>query len=206
MPRPAINDYTFYKIVNVNADCEMCYVGSSCDMKQRRQKHKYNCNNPNSKNYNNKVYKTIREHGGWCEFKIVELGTAEQLTHTESLVIEETYRIELKAAMNTYRCSITKDEMKEIKKEYNKHYKIDNFDKIKETRNEWLVNNAEKLKEQSKQYWINNIEKIKEYKNQKHTCECGGKYTTCSKAKHQNTAKHQNYLSNFKPVLEVDDP
>ena len=182
MPRPEINDYTFYKIVNVNADCEMCYVGSSCDMKQRRQKHKYNCNNPNSKNYNNKVYKTIREHGGWCEFQIVELGTAEQLTHTESLVIEETYRIELKAAMNTYRCSITKDEMKERDKENKKHYRSDNAEKIK-------------------QYRIDIGDKMKE----KHTCECGGKYTTANNSTHIKTIMHQNYLSKFKPEsAEVD--
>ena len=203
MPRPEINDYTFYKIVNVNADCEMCYVGSSCDMKQRRKSHKSDCNNPNSKKHNLKVYKTIREHGGWCEFQIVELGTAEQLTLTESLVIEETYRIELKATMNTYRCGTTKDGIKE----YYKEYYIDNADKIKENHKQYYIDNSDKLKEYQKQNRINNVEKIKEYGNQKCTCECGGKYTTANKSTHIKTAKHQNYLSNFKPVLaEVDDP
>ena len=188
MPRPAINDYTFYKIVNVNGDCEMLYVGSSCNMKHRRRTHKSSCNNPNAKDYNTKKYKTIREHGGWDEFKIVEIGTAEQLTLTESLVIEETYRIELKANMNTYRCGTTKDGIKEYYKEY-------------------YIDNSDKLKEYQKQNRINNVEKIKEYGNQKCTCECGGKYTTANKSTHIKTAKHQNYLSNFKPVLsEVDDP
>jgi len=170
MPRPEINDYTFYKIVNVNGDCEMCYVGSSCNMKHRRRTHKNSCNNPNAKEYNYKVYKTIREHGGWCEFQIVELGTAEQLTLTESLVIEETYRIELKAVMNTRKC-YGAETLEQYKKEYYKQYSIDNVDKLKE----------------------------------KHTCDCGGKYTTTNKSKHIKTATHQNYLSKFKPEsAEVD--
>jgi len=195
MPRPAINDYTFYKIVNVNGDCEMVYVGSSCNMKHRRNTHKSNCNNPKSKNYNLKVYKTIREHGGWDEFKIVELGSAEQITLTESLVIEETYRIELKAIMNTNRCGTTKDGIKE----YYKQYGIDNVDKIKENHKQYNIDNANKIKEQRKQYYIVNADKLKE----KHTCECGGKYTTATKSTHIKSIKHQKYL--FKPVsAEVD--
>jgi len=284
MPRPAINDYTFYKIVNVNGDCEMCYVGSSCDMKHRRITHKYRCNTPKSKRYNTKVYQTIREHGGWDEFQIVEIGAAEQITLTESHIIEETYRIELKATMNTNRCIITKDGMKERDKQYrtdnadkikerqkqynidnadknkqyridnvdkikehdkqyrtdnaehikenkkqyridnaeklkenNNQYRIDNADKIKEKRQQYNIDNADKLKEYHKQYNIDNADKIKEHKKQyridnsdkakeKHTCECGGKYTTASISRHIKTAKHQNYLSKFKPVAEVVNP
>jgi len=202
MPRPAINDYTFYKIVNVNGDCELCYVGSSCNMKHRRYKHERSCNNPNTKEYNFKVYKTIREHGGWNEFKIVELGTAEQLKVAEALVIEETYRIELKANMNSQRCSITKDE----RKEYEKQYEIDNAEHIRERKKQYRSDNAEKLKENRKQYWINNADKIKANRKQKCTCDCGGKYTPPNKSKHIKSAIHQNYLSNFKPELVVDDP
>jgi len=161
MPRPEINDYTFYKIVNVNGDCDLVYVGSSCDMKQRRIRHKYNCNNPNSKQYNLKVYQKIREHGGWDEFKIVEIGTAEQLTLTESLVIEETYRVELKASMNTNRCITTDDE----KKEQQKQYHIDNAEHRKEFNKQYCLDNAEKIKERTKQYYIDNADKI----NKKHT-------------------------------------
>ena len=198
MPRPAINDYTFYKIVNVNGDCELCYVGSSCDMKQRRRSHKFNCNNPNSNRHNLKVYKTIREHGGWNEFKIVELGTAEQLKVAEALVIEETYRIELKANMNSHRCGTHQNGIKE----YNKQYVIDNADKIKERGKQYCIDNYEHIKERNYQYSIANADRLKE----KHTCECGGKYTTGRKSTHIKTAKHQNYLSNFKPVLEVSYP
>ena len=197
MPRPEINDYTFYKIVNVNGDCEMCYVGSSCNMKHRRRTHKNSCNNPNAKEYNYKVYKTIREHGGWCEFQIVELGTAEQLTLVESRIIEERYRIELKASMNTNRCSITKDGIKER----NKQYAVDNADKMKE----WRVNNFERKQEYDKKYQTENAERIKAYNREKYDCVCGGKYTYNNKTNHINTTIHQNYLSKFKPEAEEVD-
>ena len=38
---------------------------------------------------------------------------------------------------------------------------------------------------------------IKEYKNTKCTCQCGGKYTNTSKAKHLKTIKHQDYLNSL---------
>jgi len=104
MPRPAINDYTFYKIVNINGDVDLCYVGSSCNMKQRRIAHKTSCNNVNDGRHNTKLYTTIREHGGWQEFKIIELGYREQLTLTQAHVVEEEYRIGEKANLNTYKC------------------------------------------------------------------------------------------------------
>ncbi len=104
MPRPAFNDYIFYKIVNVNGDCDLCYVGSTANWKHRRRSHKYTCNNPNRKGHNLKLYKSIREHGGRDEFKMVEIGRGEQLTLTQAHQKEEEYRVELEANMNTFMC------------------------------------------------------------------------------------------------------
>jgi hypothetical protein len=54
-------------------------------MKLRKYSHSRDCNNPNSSNYNSKLYKTIREeHGGWNEFKLIEIGTAEQMALTQA--------------------------------------------------------------------------------------------------------------------------
>ena len=39
----------------------------------------------------------------------------------------------------------------------------------------------------------NKAERVKQQKNQKHTCDCGGKYTQVNKAIHHKTKKHQKY-------------
>jgi hypothetical protein len=44
------------------------------------------------------------------------------------------------------------------------------------------------------EYYQNNIETIKEKQSEKHSCQCGGKFTTSSKSRHIKSLKHQNYL------------
>ena len=46
-----------------------------------------------------------------------------------------------------------------------------------------------------KEYYENNREIILEKCSQKHTCECGGKYTHGNKAKHMKSTKHQDYVA-----------
>ena len=112
MPKKEINNYIFYKIVCISDDIDLCYIGSTANWKARNHSHKNNCNNENSCEYNSKLYKTIRDNGGWCNFKMIEVGKKEQLTKRQSEQTEEEYRIQLKATMNTRRCFRT-DEQKQ---------------------------------------------------------------------------------------------
>ena len=204
MPRPAINDYTFYKIVNINGDVDLCYVGSTGNMKHRRKSHKNNCYNETYREYNSKLYKTIREHGGWNEFKMIEIGTAEQLTHTQALQKEEEYRVELKANMNSNRCFQTEQQLKEYNISYRidnadklKQKRIDNADKLKDYRKQYRIDNADKIKEKEKRYHADNADKIKERRGMKETCECGSKYSHCNRSSHLKTKKHLNYVKSL---------
>ena len=158
--RSTINDYFFYKIVNINGDCDnLCYVGSTANWSRRLNCHKNNCSNEDGKAYNYKVYQTIRANGGWCEFKMIEIGRAEQLTHRQACAIEETYRIALKADLNSNRCFATSETRKEDRKQYN----IDNAEQIKEQHKQYNIDNAEKIREQQKQYRIDNAQQCKQY-------------------------------------------
>ena len=65
--------------------------------------------------YHLKVYQTIREHGGWDEFKVIEIGTAEQLALAEAPVIEEMHRVNLGATLNNYKCFRTDVEKNETR-------------------------------------------------------------------------------------------
>lgn len=73
--------------------------------------------------------------------------------------------------------------------EYKKQYYKDNQEYFKQYR----IDNRQKYK----QYYKDNQEKIKQYKNQKIECECGSTYTRTSKARHEKTQKHQNYVFNI---------
>ena len=172
MPKPVINDYTFYKIVCLDTNIDLSYVGSTANFNKRRQQHKSDCDNENCKEYNCKLYQTIRENGGWSNFTMIELGKREQITLTQSRQIEEEYREQIRANMNSRRCYRTEQEKKE-------YYK----------------NNTEKVKAQQKEYRENNAEQIREYQNTKCNCECGGRYTNGSKSTHIKTDKHKKYLN-----------
>jgi hypothetical protein len=217
MPRKAYNDYIFYKITCISDDIDLCYVGSTANWKARNHQHKSDCNNANCKNYNTKIYKTIRENGGWCNFKMIEIGKKEQLTKREAEAIEEEYRVELKANMNSQRCYLTEEQKQNYYEEYKdtyknyyeenkdkyKNYYEKNKDKILEQHYKWIENNKDKVKNSNKNYRNNNIDKVKIiqsdwYKNNKEyiNCDCGCKIIKQNLNNHILTTKHIKLVNN----------
>ena len=79
--------YTIYKIYS--KDNKYIYVGSTKNLKERIKKHKSNYHNTNDiKKYNLKVYKTIRENGGWNECIIEKI--EEMYLNKKDTFIRET--------------------------------------------------------------------------------------------------------------------
>ena len=201
MPRKEINDYIFYKIVCLDNSVELCYVGSTANWKARNHQHKSDCNNENCKIYNSKIYKTIRENGGWGNFKMIDIGKKEQLTKRQAEQIEDEYRVELKANMNSKRCYITEQQKIDKHKENNKNYRNNNIDKIKEYHQKYYGENKDKILEYQQNYYEENKDKILEYNqkwceenrdkfNKKVKCECGCKIIKQHLNKHILTPKH----------------
>ena len=74
MPKVPI-DYSkcvLYRIVNIDNE-NLVYIGHTTNFNQRKGKHKSNCNNMNGSSYNQKVYKMIRDNGGWEMFWMIEI-------------------------------------------------------------------------------------------------------------------------------------
>lgn len=157
MPKKEINDYVFYKIICISDDINLCYVGSTANFIKRRNTHKSNCYNENSKHYNSKIFKTIRANGGWDNFKMIQIGTREQLTKREAEAIEEDYRQELRANMNAQRCFRTEEQRQEYHRDKANEYYENNKDKAKIYRE----NNIDKIKEYRKYYYQKNKNKNK---------------------------------------------
>jgi len=73
-------------------------------------------------------------------------------------------------------------------------------------RNRAFTTKEEKL-EYIKKFQENNKEKhnaaMKKWRNKKHNCECGGKYTPDRKAAHLKTKKHLSFLSTKKQLSQI---
>ena len=75
MPRLPI-DYSktvIYKLVCNDLSITESYVGSTTDFVRRKAGHKSDCTNEKGPHYNYKVYKIIRDNGGWAEWCMVEI-------------------------------------------------------------------------------------------------------------------------------------
>jgi hypothetical protein len=198
MPKKEINNYIFYKIVCLDNSVDLCYIGSTANWKSRNHNHKYNCINENSKKYNHKIYKIIRENGGWTNFKMIEIGKKEQLTKREAEQVEERYRVELKANMNTQRCYLTEEQKAEQNKEHRQKWYEANRDKIIERQIKYNEENKDKLTEYNQNYRDKNKDKINEKQKEKVKCECGCEIRRSDLSIHKKTKKHIKLMSSIK--------
>jgi hypothetical protein len=183
--------YCIYKIVCDDLP-EYIYVGSTKVFRSRKCKHKHNCNNGNTE----KLYTTIRENGGWDNWRMVIIEECGEISFTEARIREEENRMKLKANLNMKKCHRTEEELKEYKKEYKKEYHEANKEELKEYKKEWYETNKEKIIEHNKDYHETNKEKIKVRVNQKITCECGKTFTLGSKSRHSKSNIHTNFINN----------
>jgi hypothetical protein len=181
--------YYIYKIVCEDTSVNYTYVGSTRAFKERKYHHKSQCNNENYKHYNCKLYKTIRENGGWNNFRMVCIDEIEVDSNRKAEAKEEEHRLKLQANLNERRCHTTAEQKKEQQRECNKEYYKNNTEKIKQQR-----------KEYQKEYRETNTEQIKEWCKTKCKCECGGTYTNAGKSQHIKSKKHKKYLEQIKDI------
>jgi len=173
MPPKAI-DYSntiIYKIQHEDNE-ELLYVGHTTDFTKRKCQHKHSCNNPNSKEYNRKVYQMIRDNGDWECFKMIEIKKYPCNNANEASAEEDRIMRELKANMNSNKAytGLTK-------KEYNKQWRNDNPD-------------------YHPNYRINNRDKIRK----KMTCECGAIVSRDNLSRHRDSGKHFRWVQNNKNI------
>ena len=169
-----------YKLVCNDLLITDCYVGHTTDFIRRKYEHKKRCCNENQEAYNLKVYKCIREHGGWSNWSMIEIEKYPCNDSNEATARERYWLENLKPTLN---CQIPNRSKKEYYEENKEH--------LKEYNKVW----NEKNKEYKKEWYELNKEKIKEKNYEKFTCDCGGKYTRINKLRHEKTKKHLAYFS-----------
>jgi len=166
-----------YKIYCKDTDVKDFYIGSTKDMKTRKQAHKDNCNNENSKGYNIYLYQFIREHNGWNNWNMVEIEEYPCVDRTELEQRERYWYDELKPSLNMIKPYVSSIEKIEQKKECDKNYYENNKDKLnaynkenyeknkenrKEHMKEWREKNKDIIREKKKEYYEKNKDEINE--------------------------------------------
>lgn len=184
MPLNAI-DYSktiMYKLVCNDLNVKYTYVGHTTSFKDRKRNHKSNCYNEKCKSYNLKIYKIIRENGGWENWSMIEIEKYPCNDLNEATKRERVWYEELNADMNSHNPNITYKEYRE----YNK---------------EWKKNNKEKIKEQQKKYY----EIIKDKLLEKITCECGSIIRKGEISRHNKAIKHQKFIENQQDLISQEN-
>ena len=184
-----------YMIKHKTDDTKEFYIGSSKDFKARCWKHKSSCNNQNCKGYNLKVYKYMRDNGGWNEWDIILLYDYPCKNRNE-LELEE------KRAVKKYKSTLNQvipgrtyqewyEDNREKKAQIDKEYYEANKEKYLQKSKEHYENNREKHSQRMKEHYENNKEKIKIKIN----CDiCGCESTKYNLPRHKRTQKCINYF------------
>ena len=198
-----------YKLTCLDPNIKEIYIGSTTSFKDRKHKHSSVCNNNSiyNKGYNRKVYKYIRDNGGWGNWDMILIKYFPCDTRLELRKEEDKVKKELGATLNM----INAIEDLQSKKKNDKEYRVKNKEKINNRTKEWAEKNKShildyrkeyskrtKTRESKKEWDIKNRDKISLKKKEKFPCVCGSVIRKDSKYKHEKTKKHLAFLETCK--------
>ena len=176
------NKGMIYKLVCNDLNIKECYVGSTTNFIKRKYKHKSDCNNEKSKDYNFNRYNFIRNNGGWENWSMVLVENFNCESKRELEQRERFWFEKLKSTLNSHKPYITEEENKEYHEEYHKEYRD---------------NNKEQILKQKKEYYEKNKKKLKE----KYNCVCGSILRLSDKSRHKKSKKHLLFIKIYFDVL-----
>ena len=159
-----------YKIVCKDVSITNLYVGSTCEMRNRKCHHKRESNNSQRK-YQYKLYGMIEENGGWDNWDMIMI---EQYPCENKLQKEKRERYwieELKADLNTVVPTRSKEE-----------WKTDNPEKVKLSNVKFYENHKEERRKKAYEYKKSHRDRIQ--------CECGASVTRNCYKRHLTSLKH----------------
>ena len=177
-----------YKIVCKDSSIREMYIGSSTDS-YRKCKHKSACNKETDVHYNLKIYKFIRAHGGWDNWKLVEL--YKYPCNYKSELEEEERRVWIQYScyyemLNDRQPYQSQQEKREYRRKKCKERYDANIERERESARERAEANKEK-----------NLTPEK--------CDCGLMIAHGNMPKHKGTEKHKKRMAALAAGIEIDD-
>ena len=153
MPLNEINyqNTIIYKIQHTENE-DLLYVGHTTDFTKRKSSHKITSMNPKHKQHGFKVYKMIRDNGGWDSFKMLEIKKYPCNDKHEAEAEEDRIMKEMKATMNSRGAVRDVVKAKEIRKVYKENHK----EAIAIKEREYRENHREQYANHWKNYYESN--------------------------------------------------
>jgi len=177
-----MTDYSKSVIYTIRSK-DNIYVGSTLNFRSRKNKHKSSLTNENSKSYNYKLYKNIRDNDG--EWDMQPHSIFPCVSKMELTIEEERVRQLLTADMNSHSCWSGL-----AKSDYKKQWYEQHRDEITEYNKQYREQHRDEICEQKKQYREQHRDEINEKFRQKVTCECGCVVNKYNLSRHRKTTKH----------------
>ena len=209
MPRLPI-DYSntvIYKILCNDLSITGCYVGHTTDFVRRKQRHKYYCTNESdNKKSSLKVYKTIRDNGGWDNYSMIEIEKYPCKDANEACAKEREWFERLDSNLNMvypqrgdkeYRKD-NKDELEKKRKQY--------YDEHKEEVRQYNELHKDEINLQRRQHYEEHKEEIliRERIRGRKMFICGcGKQSSCN---YKKTFFHKQYMERVMLASDLSTP
>ena len=170
-------DVWIYKLICKDDSISDCYVGSTTNVHRRRGQHKSCCSSINSPKHNLKVYKFIREHGGWENWDLVVIEQIRWESKADKLLAERTAMECIGATLN-------------VEVPGRSH---------KETTAAWRAENKDRIRKRGVAYRAENKDRIRKrmasWRAESLICECGIIHTRGNKARHLRSARHARLIA-----------
>lgn len=142
-----------YKLVPNNLNLDLIYIGSTTNFRQRKGLHKFRCNHIN-KCYDSKVYKMIRENGGWSEWSMIEIEKYPCSDSNECRKRERELMEEYNANLNTNKPYISPEEIIAFQKMYQPIYRANHKNQTREYNAKYRIDNKEILKTKAREKYL----------------------------------------------------
>ena len=139
------------------------YVGHTTNLTKRKNKHKYNTNNPKSEAYNLYVYQFIRENGGWENWEMIVLETKSCIDGYAARKFEREWFEKKSATLNGQRPFVSEEERIEKMKITKKIYHQEHKDQLNEGNRQYYYEHQKELCEKAKIYYGEHRDKVLEY-------------------------------------------
>jgi hypothetical protein len=176
-----------YKLVCNDLSIEESYVGHTTNFTQRKACHKTRCHNEKGEYYNSKIYKTMRENGGWDNYSMIEIEKYPCRDENEATARERHWFEILNSGLNT-------NVPNRSDQEYQRQHYIDNKEEIAIYNRQYKADNKEEILIKQRQYNEDHKDEIATRRKQTFTCECGEIGTVHHKSRHIKTKFHLQYM------------
>jgi hypothetical protein len=193
MPRVPI-DYAntiIYKIVCNDLSITDCYVGHTTDFVRRKSCHKYICKNEKDEKHNLKIYKAIRDNGGWTNWCMITIEKYPCKDVYEACIRERYYYEQLNSNLNMV-----------FPQRNKKEYYVANREQIISNTHIYADSHKNEISQRNKLYKVLNKEQLKINRSKPSVCECGRKINHQNKTEHLKTKIHNDLMvcKNVTPV------